>query len=210
MRVVIFGSSGMVGQGILRESLLDPAVTQVVVVVRSPSGSAHSKLREVVHADLSHLAGLDLRCDACFFAIGVSSTGLSEEAYTKVTYDIALSAAQAVLSPQTTFVFVSGAGADGKSMWARVKRRAETDLQALPFKAVYVFRPAFIRPLHGIKSRTALYNALYAVLWPLTFLIPGAYRTTTERLGRAMLKVARAGFDKAIVESSDIERVLAA
>ena len=206
MRVVIFGSSGMVGQGVLREALLDPGVTQVTTVVRSPSGQTSPKLREVVHRDVLNLSGIDLSCDACFFAIGVTSAGLSEEAYSKVTYDTAISAAKAVLSPTTTFIFVSGAGADGNSMWARVKRRAETDLQALPFKGVYVFRPAFIKPLHGIKSRTRAYNVLYAVLWPLTYLVPARFKTTTERLGRAMLNIARAGFDKKVLESNDINR----
>jgi uncharacterized protein YbjT (DUF2867 family) len=206
MKVVIFGSSGMVGQGVLREALLDPGVTQVTTVVRAPSGHVAPKLRELVHPDLSNLGGLDLSCDACFFAVGVTSTGLTEEAYTKVTYDLALSAAKAVLSPETTFIFVSGTGGDGSSMWARVKRRAEVDLQALPFRAVYVFRPAFIQPMHGIRSRTRMYNALYAVLWPLTYLVPGRFKSTTERVGRAMLNVARAGFDKTILESEDINR----
>lgn len=206
MHVVIFGSSGMVGQGALREALLDPGVTRVTTLVRSPSGRSHPKLRELVHGNMHDLSGLDLACDACFFAIGVTSAGLSEEAYRKVTYDTAMVAARAVLSPTTTFVFVSGRGADRDVMWARVKRQAERDLQGLPFKAVYVFRPAFIRPLHGIRSRTRLYNVLYALLWPLTYLIPASARTSTERVGRAMLAVARKGFDKTILESDDINR----
>jgi uncharacterized protein YbjT (DUF2867 family) len=206
MRVVLFGSSGMVGQGTLRELLLEPAVQQVTTVVRAPSGQVNPKLRELVHGDLLQLAGLDLACDACIFAVGVSSAGMSEEAYSKVTYDMALSAAKATLSPSTTFIYVSGAGADGNAMWARVKRRAEQALLAMPFKGVYVFRPGFIRPMHGIRSRTALYNVLYALLWPLTFLIPSRYATTTERVGRAMINVARAGFEKKILESEDINR----
>jgi hypothetical protein len=205
MKVVIFGSSGMVGQG----ALLDPGVAQVTTVVRSPSGQSNPKLHEIVHPDLTELEGLDLQCEACFFAIGVTSAGLTEEAYTKVTYDTAITAAKAVLSPRTTFIFVSGAGADGNSMWARVKRRAERDLQAMPFAAVYVFRPAFIAPLHGIKSRTHLYNLLYALLWPLTYLVPGRFKSTTERIGRAMLNVARSGFEKKVLESADINRAAA-
>lgn len=204
MKLVIFGSSGMVGQGALREALLDPAVTQVTTLVRTPSGDTHPKLRELVHADMMSLASLDLRCDACLFAIGITSTGLTEEAYTKVTYDMAMAAARAVQSPSTTFIYVSGAGADGDAMWARVKRRAERDLATLPFRAVYVLRPAFIRPLHGIKSRTPLYNTLYAILWPLTWLVPGRYKTTTERLGRAVLNIARHGYAKQVLESGDI------
>jgi uncharacterized protein YbjT (DUF2867 family) len=206
MHIVIFGSTGMVGQGVLREALLDPGVSRVTILVRSPTVRSHPKLREIVHADMLDLSGLDLRCDACFFAIGVTSAGLSEEAYRRVTYDTAMAAARAVLSPTTSFVFVSGRGADRDVMWARVKRQAERDLQSLPFKAVYVFRPAFIRPLHGIRSRTRLYNVLYALLWPLTYLIPSSVKTTTERIGRAMLNVARKGFDKSILESDDINR----
>lgn len=206
MRVVIFGSSGMVGQGILREALLDPGVTQVVCVVRKASGQSHPKLTEVVHGDFSNFSGVDLACDACFFAIGVTSAGLSEEAYTKVTYDTALAAAKAVLSPSTTFVFVSGRGADRDVMWARVKRRAENDILAMPFKAAYVFRPAFIAPMHGIRSRTHMYNVLYAILWPLTYLMPASWKSTTEKVGRAMLNVARSGFDKRVLESEDINR----
>jgi uncharacterized protein YbjT (DUF2867 family) len=206
MQIVIFGSTGMVGQGALREALLDPGVQRVTILVRSPTGRSDPKLREIVHANMLDLSGLDLACDACIFAIGVTSAGLSEEAYRKITYDTALAAGRAVLSPTTTFVFVSGRGADRDVMWARVKRQAERDLQALPFKGVYVFRPAFIRPLHGIRSRTGLYNVLYALLWPLTYLIPRSARTTTERIGRAMLQVARNGFDKTILESDDINR----
>jgi len=201
-----------VGQGVLREALLDPGVTQVTAIVRSPSGTASPKLKEIVHADFSNLAAIAapaLRCDACFFTIGVTSAGMTEEAYSKVTYDTALAAARAVLSPQTTFVFVSGRGADGDSMWARVKRRAENDLRALPFKAVYVFRPAFIQPMHGIRSRTRLYNVLYALLWPLGYLMPARLKTTTERVGRAMLNVARHGYEKPILESEDINRAAA-
>jgi len=206
MRVLLLGSSGMVGQGALRELLLDPAITQVTTLVRKASGQQHPKLRELVHGDLLQLAGLELACEVCIFAVGVSSAGLSEEAYSKVTYEMALAAAQAVLSPSTTFIYVSGAGADGDSMWARVKRRAEQALLAMPFKSVYVFRPGFIRPLHGIRSRTALYNVLYALLWPFTFLIPSRFATTTERIGRAMIRVARAGYEKKTLESDDINR----
>lgn len=206
MKVLIFGSSGMVGQGVLREALLDPGVTQVITVVRSSSGQQNPKLREVVHGDLLNLAGLELACDLCVFAVGVTSAGMSEEAYSKISYEMALATAKAVLSPSTTFIYVSGAGADGDAMWARVKRRAEQELASLPFKAVYVLRPGFIRPLHGIRSRTPIYNVLYALLWPLTFLIPGSYKTTTERIGRAMLNIARAGFDTKILHSQDINR----
>jgi hypothetical protein len=206
MRVVIFGSSGMVGQGALREALLEPSVTRVTALVRAPSGQQNPKLHEIVHKDLLDLSGHDLSCDVGIFAVGVSSAGMSEEAYSKITYEMALSAAKAVLTPSTTFIYVSGAGADGDSMWARVKRRAETELSAMPFKSVYVFRPGFIQPLHGIKSRTPLYNTLYMLLWPLAYLIPGRFKTTTERIGRAMLNVARAGFDKKVLESDDINR----
>ncbi len=176
MKVILFGASGMVGQGVLRECLLDPEVKTVLSIVRSSTGQEHAKLREIVHKDFfdfsaieSELAGFD----ACFFCLGVSSAGMSEENYRRVTYDIALAAAKTLvkLNPDMTFVFVSGAGTDsserGRLMWARVKGQTENALLRLPFKAAYMFRPGVIVPLHGIKSRTMLYRVPYAVLGPI-------------------------------------------
>jgi uncharacterized protein YbjT (DUF2867 family) len=207
----------MVGQGALRECLLDPDVERVTTLGRSGTGQRNDKLRELIHADLLDLAPIASELsgfDACLYCLGISSVGLSEEEYTRVTYAMAMSVAQMIvkLNSRMTFVFVSGGGADsserGRTMWARVKGRTENALMRLPFKAVYVFRPGIILPLHGIRSRTKWYNILYAVLRPLVPLFRAVMPvTTTEQLGRAMLKVAKHGFDKQIIEAADIGRV---
>lgn len=205
----------MVGQGVLRECLLDPDVQSVLVIGRSATGQRHEKLREVVHGDFFDFSAVEPQLtglDACFFCLGVSSAGMTEERYRRVTYDIAMAAAQTLvrLNPGMTFIFVSGAGTDstgrGRTMWARVKGETENALLRLPFKAAYMFRPGFIQPLHGIKSKTKLYQAVYVVLRPLFPLLKAfpKYVTTTEQLGRAMIEVARRGAPKQILESMDI------
>jgi uncharacterized protein YbjT (DUF2867 family) len=216
MNVIIFGATGMVGQAALRESLLDPGVERVLTVGRSATGQKHEKLQELAHGDLtdyssvkSELAGYD----ACFFCLGVSSSGMSEADYRRVTVDIAVAAGRALLqqNPGITFIFISGTGADetGKSrtMWARVKGEAENAIFALPFKASFVLRPAFIRPLHGITSRTRSYRVMYSVMKPVVPLVMALFprqATTTERIGRAMLNVARHGAPKRILDTPDI------
>jgi uncharacterized protein YbjT (DUF2867 family) len=219
MKVILFGATGMVGQGVLRECLLDPDVTGVLAVGRSASGQADAKLREVRHDDFldfsaieSELAGFD----ACFFCLGVTSVGLSEERYRQLTYDITMAAATtlAKLNPGMVFIYVTGAGTDsteqGRVMWARVKGKTENDLLKLPFRAAYMFRPAAIQPLHGVRSKTAWYQAIYVVAAPLLTLlnrIAPKYVTTTEQVGRAMIGVAKQGFSKPVLESEDINRV---
>ena len=219
MKVLLFGATGMVGQGVLRECLIDPDVTSVVAVGRAATGQTHPKLREIVHADLSDvssLAGEMAGADACFFCLGVSSAGMTEEAYTRLTYDLTLAVAEtlAKTSPGMTFVYVSGEGTDsterGRSMWARVKGRTENALLRLPFKAAYMFRPGLIQPLHGIKSKTGLYRAVYAVTGPLLPLLKAVapkHVTTTEQVGRAMLGVAKHGADKRVLETPDINAI---
>ena len=219
MRVILFGASGMVGQGVLRECLLDPEVTAVLSIVRSSTGQQHAKLREIVHKDFLDFSSIETELsgfDACFFCLGVSSAGMSEENYRRVTYDITLAAAQTLvkLNPNMTFVFISGAGTDsserGRTMWARVKGQTENALLRLPFKAAYMFRPGVIVPLHGIKSRTMLYRVPYAVLGPILPLLKRLfpkYVTTTEKLGRAMLIAAKRGAPKPVLESSDINEL---
>ncbi len=209
----------MVGQGVLRECLLDPDVKSVLSIVRSPSGQHHPKLRELVHADFfdfspieSQLAGFD----AAFFCLGATSAGKSEEQYSRITYDITMAAAKplARLSPGMTFVFVSGAGTDstehGRAMWARVKGKTENALLRLPFKAAYMFRPAVIQPMHGIRSKTALYRIPYLILQPFTPIFTKRfprYFTTTEQLGRAMIAVAKHGAPRTVLESGDINQL---
>jgi uncharacterized protein YbjT (DUF2867 family) len=218
MNILLFGASGMVGQGVLRECLLDPDVATVLSIVRNSTGQQHLKLREIVHKDFFDFSSIQSELsgfDACFFCLGVSSAGMSEENYRHITYDITLAAAQtlAKLNPNMTFIYVSGAGTDssehGRIMWARVKGQTENALLRLPFKAAYMFRPAVIVPLHGIKSKTRLYRVFYAVLGPLLPLLKAfpKYVTTTEKLGRAMLIVAKRGAPKPVLENSDINKL---
>lgn len=219
MKVLIFGATGMIGQGVLRESLLDPQIEQVTAVGRNRTGQRHPKLREVVHADMDDLGPVMPQLaghDACFFCLGVSSSGMSEADYTRVTHDLTLTVARplAALCPDMAFIYVSGSGADsserGRVMWARVKGKTENALRELPFRASFVVRPGFIQPMHGIRSRTRLYNALYAVLSPLyplwKALFPGLV-TSTEQLARAMIAVARDGTAKYVLETRDINAI---
>ena len=219
MKVILFRATGMVGQGCLRECLLDASVESVLAVGRSPTGQRHAKLREILHDNFfdfsaieSQLAGLD----ACFFCLGVSSLGMSEERYRRLTYDITLAAAKTLskLNPGMVFIYVTGRGSDsteqGPLMWARVKGKTENDLLKLPFKAAYMFRPAAIQPLHGIRSKTAWVQGIYVVGAPLLALlnrVAPKYMTTTEQVGRAMIKVAREGFPRPVLESEDINAV---
>jgi uncharacterized protein YbjT (DUF2867 family) len=218
MRVILFGGSGMVGQGVLRECLLDPEVDSVLAIGRSPSGFKHEKLRELLRSDLFNLSGMEPELvghDACFFCLGVSSFGMTEKQYRHITFDITLAVAQTLarLNPEMTFIYVSGAGTDstesGRTMWARVKGRTENALLQLPFHG-YMFRPAAIVPLHGIKSRTKSYRLLYALMAPVLpwlYVRFPKYVTTTEQLGRAMIKVAREGTPKRVLESIDINQL---
>jgi uncharacterized protein YbjT (DUF2867 family) len=204
----------MVGQGVLRECLLAQDVESVLAVGRGSTGQQHQKLREILRADLHEYAGVEAELtgyDACFFCLGVTSAGMSEADYRRITVDIAAAAGRslAARNPGMTFVFVSGAGTDpnSRTMWARVKGEAENAVLALPIKAAYVFRPAFIRAMHGITSRTLMYRLLYPVLAPLFPILKAffpQYVLTTEQIGRAMLNAVRKGAPKRILESQDI------
>jgi len=209
----------MVGQGVLRECLLDDEVEGILTVGRSATGQQHAKLQEVMHQDFWDFSAIEDKLsgyDACFFCLGVSSTGMSEQKYERMTYGITMAAAQTLVkrNPDMTFIYVSGAGTDsserGRSMWARVKGRTENALLKLPFKAAYMFRPGYIQPLHGIKSKNKMINAFYAVLgpmYPVWKAILPKYVTTTEQLGRAMIKVARQGAAKHVLENEDINNI---
>jgi len=219
MKVILFGGSGMVGQGVLRECLHDPDVRSVLSIGRSATGQRHVKLRELIHRDFldfSPIEGELSGFDACFFCLGVSSAGMKEEDYRRVTYDFTMAAARTLarLNPNMTFVYVSGMGTDsserGRTMWARVKGKTENELLRLPFKAAYMFRPGLIVPLHGIKSKTRIYRLFYAATGPLLGLLNAAfpkYVTTTEQVGRAMIRVAKQGAPKPVLENSDINEV---
>lgn len=216
-KVILFGATGMIGQGVLRECLQDPEIASVLSISRAPTGQTHPKLREQVLAEVSDLApivGELSGYDACLFCLGVSSAGMSEQDYHRITYDVTLKVARTLVErcPDMTFIYVSGGGTDssekGRMMWARVKGKTENALLQLPFKGKYMFRPGFIQPMHGIVSKTALYRTLYAIgspLYPaLRVLWPNGV-TSTEQLGRAMLAVAKRGAAKPILEMSDIK-----
>jgi uncharacterized protein YbjT (DUF2867 family) len=222
MKVIVFGASGMVGQGVVRECVRDPAVERVLSVVRKPSGTTDAKVEELVHADLYDFGPVEQKLagyDACFFCLGVSAAGMSEAEYRRVTYDLTLAAARTLVrvSPAMTFIYVSGAGTDdserGRAMWARVKGQTENALKQLPFRAAVMFRPGIIQPLHGIRSKTRVYRIVYAILGPLfplfNWLLP-SFITSTERVGRAMLRVARDGAPKPVLENADINQLAAA
>jgi len=209
----------MVGQGALRECLLDSTITEVLAIGRAPVPQQSPKLRQLIVPDLGDLSGHESELsgyDACLFCAGISSVGMSEEKYTKITYDLALSFAGTLvrINPAMTFIYVSGAGTDstekGSTMWARVKGRTENALLRLGFARAYMFRPGYIQPLHGVRSKTRFYQLIYDVIGPLTLLLKGRfpkYVTTTEQLGRAMIRVARNGHSKPILESVDINQL---
>jgi uncharacterized protein YbjT (DUF2867 family) len=216
MKAILFGASGMVGQGVLRECLASDAVASMLLVGRTPSGVTHPKVRELVKPDLYDYASVTGELsgyDACFFCLGVSASGMSETDYHKVTFDLTLAAARALRSenPGMTFIYVSGEGTDstekGRTMWARVKGKTENALLGLGFHGAYMFRPGLIRPLDGIKSKTAAYRAAYAVLGPLFPVVKAlapSHVTTTRNVGQAMIRVALHGYDKAVLENPDI------
>ena len=206
MKVAIFGATGMVGQGVLRECLLDERIDEVLAVGRTPVGGDHPKLRDVV-ADLWHLEPTD--ADAVLFCLGVSSAGMSEADYTHITYDLTLAIADA-FPATTTFCYVSGAGTDsseqGRVRWARIKGRTENALLA-KFASAYMFRPGIIQPKNGAVSKTPLYRTVYRVAGPLLSVLRLAFPrlvTTTEQLGRAMVDVAVNGAPKRILDTSDL------
>ena len=216
MNVLLFGATGMIGQGVLRECLLDPGVQLVKTVGRIATGVQHPRLREVVHKDLLNYSSIGMELsgfDACFFCLGVSSAGMTAADYERVTYGITMAAAETLsrLNPRMTFLYVSGAGTDssehGRVMWARVKGQTENALLRLPFKAAYMFRPGIIEPLHGAKSKTASYRLFYALskpLLPVLRRVFPSYILTTEQIGRAMIEVVRHGAPKRVLESKDI------
>jgi uncharacterized protein YbjT (DUF2867 family) len=218
MNVVIFGASGMVGQGVLLECLRDTGVERVLVIGRSTVGRQDAKLREVLVKDLfdvASYAGELTDLDACFFCLGVSSAGMSEAAYRHLTYDLTVAIAQelAARNPGLCFVYVSGAGTDsterGRAMWARVKGAAENALLRMPFRAAYMFRPGLIQPLDGIRSKTRVYQIFLALGAPVLPLLRRAFPNsvlTTREIGRAMLAVARNGWPRPVLEPKDIHK----
>jgi hypothetical protein len=218
MRLILLGASGMVGAGALREALAAPEVEAVLGVGRRPCGVAHPKLRELLLPTLFDFAAVEdqlVGYDACIWAVGISSVGLDEAAYARVTEELTLTWARALLrlNPELSFCYCSAGGAGGRSMWARVRQRVEGALQAMPFRHAGAVRPGFIRPGPGIRSRTRAYQVGIVLMTPLFPLFPLLVRvfpflfTTSEILGRAMLRVVEGRADRFILESTDINRV---
>lgn len=221
MKVILFGASGMIGQGVLRECVDDARVAEVLAIVRRPIDVDDAKVRELVHDDFFDYSAIEDRLrgyDACFFCLGVSSAGMSEDEYRRLTYDLTMAAAEVLLraSPEIVLCYVSGAGTDstekGRSMWARVKGKTENDLLKLPFRAAFMVRPGYVQPGKGVRSKTGLYQLFYTILGPLypvwKALFPGIV-TTTANVGRAMIRAAREGYERRVLEVRDINALAA-
>jgi uncharacterized protein YbjT (DUF2867 family) len=220
VNVLIFGATGMVGQAVVRECLLDREVDLVQTVGRTATGVQNPKLRELVHIDLFHYGAIEQQLhgfDACFFCLGVSSGGMAEIQYRHLTYDLTMAAAETLsrLNPGMTFLYVSGAGTDsteaGNLMWARIKGKTENAILRLPFRAAYMIRPGVIQPVHGERSKTAAYRILYSAtkpLLPLARRLFPRYVLTTEEIAHAMVQIAKRGAPKKVLESWDIRDYL--
>jgi len=219
MRVLMFGATGMVGSGVLEECLNSGEVSSVVAVGRTSTGRSHKKFEEILHGDFFDYTAIRDRLtgfDACFFCVGVSAAGLSEQEYHRLTYELTLAAAETLveLSPEMTFCYVSGTGADssekGRWMWARVRGKIENKLLSMPFAAAYNFRPAYIQPLKGVRSKTKLYAIMYTLLgwlYPVLHRIAPRYVTDSVTLGKAMVRVAARGFHHGVLENWHINEV---
>lgn len=225
MRVLLFGASGMVGQAVLQACLADPRVERVLAIVRRPLGDIRkplgvsvAKLEELIHADFEQWGEVEARFvgyDTCFFCLGVSSVGMSEAKYRHITYDVTVAVATALehVGSLRTFVYVSGEGtnAKGRQMWARVKGETENFLLGLPFPRVFCFRPGYIQPQRGVRSKTALYRAVYAALswlYPVLETLFPTHVVRSEEVGKAMLAVAEQGYPKGVLENRDIRGVV--
>ncbi|NVO33293.1 NAD-dependent epimerase/dehydratase family protein [Hymenobacter lapidiphilus] len=214
LRVIITGATGMVGEGVLHECLLNPDVEQVLSISRRPSGQTHAKLREILVADFFDLAPVADQLagyNACFFCLGVSSVGLKEPEYRRLTYELTLHFAHTLLArngPDLTFCYVSGAGtaSGSRQMWARVKGETENALLALGFRAAYMFRPGFLRPTPGLRNTLSYYRYINW-LYPLMRQLAPRYFGTLAGLGRAMLRVAQGGYPQPVLEVPDIEQL---
>ncbi|MBO3269827.1 epimerase [Hymenobacter defluvii] len=210
LRVILTGATGMVGEGVLIECLHHPEVEQVLSVSRRASGMKHPKLREILHEDFHDLTPIQdqlVGYNACFFCLGVSSVGMKEPEYRRLTYDLTLHFAQTLLprNPGLTFCFVSGAGTNptGRQMWARVKGETENALLQLGFKDAYMFRPAFMRATPG-QQRVKGYYKFIGWLYPVLRRLFPKYISTLKEVGQAMLHVAQRGYPKHVLEVPDI------
>ena len=210
IKAIVFGATGMVGEGVLHECLKDAGVESILVIGRRSCGVKHDKLKEIIHNDFFDYSALEEALkgyNACFFCLGVSSVGKNEAEYTRVTYDLTMQAARTLsrLNPDMTFCYVSGLGTNdkGRSMWARVKGKTENDVAKLPFKAVYLFRPGFINPIKGLKNAYPFANA-FALFYPVWKVLFRNYVCRLEELGLAMIHAASDGAPKQVLECPDI------
>ena len=219
LRIILFGATGMIGRGVLLECLAAPDVSHVLSIGRRVTDVQHVKLTQVVHDDFADYSGIGEQLagfDACFFCLGASSAGMSEERYRHITYDLTLAAGQALLARNQGLVFcyVSAAGADiseqGRSMWARVKGKTENDLLKLPFAGAYMFRPAYVHAAKGVPPQQTWLRVVYFLvrpLYPILRVLLPRYVTTGENFGRAMIRVAQHGYSSSTLESDDINAV---
>lgn len=215
LKVIITGTTGMVGEGVLQECIRNPEVEKILLVNRRPGGYSDSKITEIIHKDFFDISPIEdqlIGYNACFFCLGVSSVGMKESEYFSLTYTLTMGFAQklANLNRDMTFCYVSGAGTDssekGRSMWARVKGKTENDLMKLPFKRVFAFRPGFMKPTTGARNVNKYY-VLVGWLYPLFRIVLSGYVSTIKEVGQAMIICATKGYDKQIIEVPDIKKL---
>ena len=212
LRVIITGTTGMVGEGVLHECLQNPDITAVLLINRKPLGITHPKLKEIIHSDFFELSSIEGQLsgyDACYFCLGVSAIGMNEEDYYRMTYTLTLYVAQVLskANPEMVFCYVSGSGTDssekGRAMWARVKGKTENDLMNLPFKKVYAFRPGYMQPTKGLKNVKKYYHYM-SWMYPFFRTVFPSFVSTLKELGLAMIAVTKNGYPKKVLEVKDI------
>ena len=213
MKAILTGATGMVGEGILHECLKSDAINEVLVVGRKSCGISHPKIKELLHKDFFNFSSVESQLsgyDACFFCLGTTSVGKSEEEFTEVSYTLTMNFAETLskVNPNMTFCYISGAGTDssekGKTMWARVKGKTENDLMKLPFKKVFNFRPGYLQPIKGMKLTHSYYKWL-SWMYPFFQLVFPMFVSRLEELGQAMINAASKGYNKNVLEVKDIK-----
>ncbi len=213
IKAIVFGASGMVGEGVLHTALNDQNISSVLVIGRRPCGVQHEKLRELLHNNFFDLSGIESQLSgytACYFCLGTTSLGKTVEEYTKTTYELTMHAARTLarLNPEMTFCYISGEGTDsterGSVTWARIKGKTENELLTLPFKAAYNFRPGFIKPIKGMQHTLSFAKPLL-VLYPLFKALLPSHGTTLENIGHAMITVTLHGYPKKVLDNKDID-----